>query len=251
MQERKRQAFKLFIYRIRILNIIMKVKLNSIAAFLILFVATAGSVQSQDKIKDEKEAYKQVVTGRAAKIVKTLGLTDAKKTTKITQVIAQQYIDLNAIHDARNAAVKNVKEQNKDNKEKAESNIKALEAKADKKLSKLHRKYIAKLNKNLKSEQVEMVKDGMTYGVLPITYKGYQEMLPNLTEEQKKQILVYLTEAREHAMDAESSEKKHGWFGKYKGKINNYLSAAGIDMNKASKEWQQRIKEEASGKKDK
>ncbi len=224
----------------------MKFKLKRIAAFLILIAVSGSSVKSQDKVEDEKEAYKQVVTARAAKIVKTLGVTDVKTTTKVTEVIAQQYIDLNTIHDARNAAVKNVKEQNKDNKEKGESDIKKLEAKADKKLARLHKKYIAKLNKNLNAAQVEMVKDGMTYGVLPITYKGYQEMLPNITEEQKKQILVYLTEARERAMDAESSEKKHGWFGKYKGKINNYLSAAGIDMNKASKEWQQRIKEEAA-----
>jgi len=68
-------------------------------------------------------------------------------------------------------------------------------------------------------------------------------MLPNLTDAQKKQILDWLTEAREHAMDAESSDKKHAWFGKYKGRINNYLAAAGIDMKKAEKEWQERIKE--------
>jgi hypothetical protein len=227
----------------------MNLKLNSIAAFLILFLVSTASVKSQDKVKDEKEAYKQVVTARAAKIVKPLGLTDDEKTKKVTEVIAQQYINLNAIHDAGNAAVKNVKELNKDDKAKSELAIKDLEAKANKKLSKLHKKYIAKLNKSLTAGQVEMVKDGMTYGVLPITYKGYQEMLPNITEEQKKQILVYLTEAREHAMDAESSEKKHAWFGKYKGKINNYLSAAGIDMNKASKEWQQRIREESAGRK--
>ena len=67
-------------------------------------------------------------------------------------------------------------------------------------------------------------------------------MLPNLTAEQKSQINTYLTEAREFAMDAESSEKKHAWFGKYKGKINNYLSAAGIDMKKAGQEWEGRRK---------
>ena len=43
-------------------------------------------------------------------------------------------------------------------------------------------------------------------------------------------------------MDEGSSEKKHGVFGKYKGKINNYLSAAGYDMKKESKAWQERIK---------
>jgi Spy/CpxP family protein refolding chaperone len=83
----------------------------------------------------------------------------------------------------------------------------------------------------------------MTYDVLHVTYTAYQDMLPNLTDAQKKQILDWLTEAREHAMDAESSDKKHAWFGKYKGRINNYLAAAGIDMKKAEKEWQERIKQ--------
>jgi hypothetical protein len=80
----------------------------------------------------------------------------------------------------------------------------------------------------------------MTYGVLPITYKGYLEMLPELTASQKDQIMKWLVEAREHAMDAESSDKKHAWFGKYKGRINNYLAAAGYDLKKAGEEWTRR-----------
>jgi hypothetical protein len=32
-------------------------------------------------------------------------------------------------------------------------------------------------------------------------------------------------------------------FGKYKGRINNYLSAAGYDMKKEGEEWQKRIKQ--------
>jgi hypothetical protein len=40
-------------------------------------------------------------------------------------------------------------------------------------------------------------------------------------------------------MDAESSEKKHWWFGKYKGRINNYLSAQGYDLQKERKEWEE------------
>jgi hypothetical protein len=90
------------------------------------------------------------------------------------------------------------------------------------------------------------VKDGMTYNILPITYKGYQEMIPNLTIQQKQQILTYLTEARDHAMSAGSSDKKHWWFGKYKGRINNYLSSEGYDLKKAGEEWDKRRKE--SGK---
>ena len=37
-------------------------------------------------------------------------------------------------------------------------------------------------------------------------------------------------------MDAGSSDEKHGWFGKYKGRINNRLSADGIDLKKAERD---------------
>jgi len=110
----------------------------------------------------------------------------------------------------------------------------------DKKIAVLHGQFLTRLAKDLNPQQVDGVKDGMTYNVLHVTYRAYEEMLPNLTEEQKARILSDLTEAREHAMDAESSEKKHAWFGKYKGRINNYLSAAGIDMKKASEDWAKR-----------
>ena len=60
--------------------------------------------------------------------------------------------------------------------------------------------------------------------------------------------MTWLVEAREHAMDAESSEKKHGWFGKYKGRINNYLSAAGYDLKKEGEEWEKRRKAAAQAK---
>ncbi|WP_207425459.1 DUF3826 domain-containing protein [Pedobacter sp. SYSU D00535] len=217
-----------------------------------LSVATVSGIAQEVQTKKEKEAaYLKVVTERAAKIVKPMALGDAEKEERVTNIIAYQYRDLNNIHDSRNEKVKEVKQKLKDDKEEADKKIQKLEAKSNKQLDKLHGKYLARLSKELTPEQVDVVKDGMTYRVLPITYKGYQEMLPNLTAEQKKQILAYLTEAREKAMDAESSEKKHGWFGKYKGKINNYLSAAGIDMNKASKEWQVRIKEESQKKNNK
>jgi hypothetical protein len=67
-------------------------------------------------------------------------------------------------------------------------------------------------------------------------------MLPDLTEEQISQIETWLLEAREIAMDQGSSDAKHAVFGKYKGRINNYLSGEGYDLNKASKEWHVRLK---------
>ena len=81
----------------------------------------------------------------------------------------------------------------------------------------------------------------MTYRVFPITYAAYQDMLPNLTTEQKEKIYNWLKEARELAMDAESSDKKHAVFGKYKGRINNYLSAEGYDVKKEGEAWAKRV----------
>jgi hypothetical protein len=81
----------------------------------------------------------------------------------------------------------------------------------------------------------------MTYNVFPLTYKAYLEMIPSLTQVQKDKIYNWLKEARELAMDAESSDKKHAVFGKYKGRINNYLSAEGYDVKKEGEEWAKRI----------
>ena len=58
----------------------------------------------------------------------------------------------------------------------------------------------------------------------------------------RSQIYAWLIEAREFALDAENSNKKHAAFGKYKGRINNYLAKRGYDLKKEREEWYKRIK---------
>jgi hypothetical protein len=202
----------------------------------LVFAQTAPATQTQ-------EGYNEVIAKRAAKIVAALHTTDTVFNEKVQTIVADQYIQLGRVHDARNAQIKEIKAKSAELTADDKAAIQKLEAKADKKLEKLHKTYLKKLSALCTPQQVDEIKNGMTFNVLNVTYTAYQDMLPTLTEEQKKQILAWLTEAREHAMDAESSDKKHAWFGKYKGRINNYLSAAGIDMKKAEAEWQQRIKE--------
>ncbi|KHJ37294.1 hypothetical protein PBAC_25340 [Pedobacter glucosidilyticus] len=218
-------------------------KLISQTLFFIFLISIGLNTANAQNSKQDKEAYQQVITKRAEKIVAQLGITDSTQYKRVTSIIANQYSIINEHHEDRDATNKKLKANLKDNKVELEKQSKAYQEKADQKLAKIHKNYIKNLEKELNTTQIEQVKDGMTYGVLPITLKGYHEMLPNLNEEQKAQIKAFLTEAREYAMDAPSSEKKHAWFGKYKGKINNYLSAQGIDMKKAGQEWEQRIKE--------
>lgn len=192
--------------------------------------------------------YIKVTNERAAKIVEKLALNNKQKETAVTDIIAQQFRDLSKIQDARDAEIKKVKEDSSLVKEKQNEKIDKLKADADKSIDRLHKSYLKKLGTQLNEAKIIEVKDGMTYGVLPITVAGYNDMLPNLTEAQKKYIYDALVEAREHAMDGGSSKEKHGWFGKYKGRINNYLSKEGYDLNKESADWHKRIEEREKAK---
>jgi len=185
-------------------------------------------------------AYVRVVTQRADKIVASMNMGNTTVSTEVRDIIAQQYQDLNKIQIEREAQVKAAKEELKDNKPALDTRLQGIEDATNKKLDALHQEYLAKLSKKLNPAQVDQVKDGMTYGVLPLTYGVYMDMLPNLTQQQKAQMMAWLVEAREHAMDAGSSEKKHAWFGKYKGRINNYLSAAGYNMKEVEADWKKR-----------
>ncbi|TKC10113.1 DUF3826 domain-containing protein [Pedobacter polaris] len=201
---------------------------------------------AQNNPVSDKDTYVKVITERAAKIVAVLAIDDKAKAEKVTNTIRDQYSNLNDIYTARDLNIKSIKEKYKKNKAERDTAIAKENRAANVSLAKLHKKYLKNLSAQLTAKQIEQVKDGMTYGVVPLTYRAYQEQILTLTEDQKKQILVWLIEAREKAMDAESSDKKHAWFGKYKGKINNYLSAAGYDLKKEGIEWEKRRKAAAA-----
>jgi hypothetical protein len=191
---------------------------------------------------EDTSNYTKVITERSGKIVAALGISDSSVYYRVRGLLVDQYRALNAIYADRDTKLKALKErQPAPDKQTVDSVKKDLENEVDLRLKPLHSAYLDRLGKELSPAQVDKVKDGMTYSVLEVTYRAYLEELPALTETQKARILGDLTEAREHAMDAESSEKKHAWFGKYKGRINNYLSAQGYDMKKAGEEWRRRV----------
>ncbi len=216
-------------------------KLSLVSLFVLMGV---NILLAQDKVDAE---YLKVTNERAQKIVDGLNLNSDKKELKVRDIIAEQYRSLNKIHDGRDAEIAEIKKTVTE-KEKQQAAVENVKSESDKKVSALHESYLKKLGKELNDDQIVKVKDGMTYGVLPITVDGYNDMLHNLTEEQRKYIYDALVEAREHAMDGGSSKEKHGWFGKYKGRINNYLSKQGYDLNKESADWHKRIEERAKNK---
>lgn len=210
----------------------------SVLAMLIL-TASLSAPQPAKVIQppqDPDPAYTQVITERAQKIVDTLNIDDPAAALQVCNLIADQYRSLSMLHDTRDAQIKAIQSRADSNPDTAKPAIQALKDMTQSLLDQLHTRYLLKLSALLTPAQVDQVKDGMTYGIVQVTYKSYLDMLPALTEQQKTTLMAYLVEAREIAMDAASSKEKHEWFGKYKGRINNYLSAEGYDLKKASEE---------------
>ena len=222
----------------------------SLKYFITCFIICLNAfvVKAQTESDPIAIGFRKTLHDRSVKIVNTLGLTDSGKYNKVVDLLTDQYVDLNKIHDKTKESKAAISSVQLAGDEKS-SRIKTEDEEKASQLSKLHNKFIAKLQTILTDAQIEKIKDGMTYRVMPITYTAYQDMIPALTVEQKEKIYNWLREARELAMDEGSSEDKHKVFGKYKGKINNYLSIQGYDMKVEEKGWQQRIKEREAAKK--
>jgi hypothetical protein len=159
----------------------------------------------------------------------------------VRNIIANRYFLLNDIYKVRDAKKKAAKDAYTGKAK--DLMIEDAEKECSAELYKHHFEFESALSCYLPAEKVEAVKDGMTYNVVKVTYDATLDMIPSLKEEEKVQILAWLKEAREFAMDAENSNKKHGWFGKYKGRINNYLSKRGYDLVKEREGWYKRIEE--------
>ncbi|MFA9390214.1 MAG: DUF3826 domain-containing protein [Prolixibacteraceae bacterium] len=214
----------------------MKKLINIIIAFF--FTLTLFAQQNESPVDE----YTKVITGRADQIVKEMTFESENLKVRVRDIIVGHYRFLNDAEEARNADVAKIREEFADNKDLKNAKIDLRKAEQELKIRDHHFAFVSQLKYIISEDQIDQVKDGLTYGVLQNTYNGYCDMIPQLNPEEKEQILFWLTEAREHAIDGGTSKEKHGWFGKYKGRINNYLSAKGYDLKKLSTDWEEGLK---------
>ena len=202
-------------------------------------VATAATAPIVKLNTDGLDAkYVESIIGRSQKIVDALQLADAAKAENVRNIIANRYFLLNGIHEACNQQ----KQWAKENLQNAEQKhvMEDAEQQRDAALYKHHFELQSALSYYLNDEQIDAVKDGMTFGRLKRDYNATLDMIPSLTDEEKLQVLIWLREAREFAMDAADSKGKHAWFDKYRGRTNNWLSARGYDLKKERDAWMKR-----------
>lgn len=221
----------------------MKRLLLSLA--LMAGIVTAEAVELKSEGRDPQ--YVTSIVNRSKKIVDKLALKDAAVAEEIVKIVANRYFELNDIYAVRDERLAAVKEQGLTGDAKKHATDFA-NYECDSKLYRSHFAFPATLGIYLTDKQVEQVIDGMTYGVVMVTYNSHLEMIPTLKEEEKKQLMAWLKEARELAVDAENSNKKHGVFGKYKGRYNNYLAKRGYDLTAEREAWYKRIEAEKAKK---
>lgn len=207
------------------------------AALLSLGNMTAGAVDLDSIGRDAK--YVETIIQRSTKVTDALKITGTARGKEVLNIVANRYFKLNDIYTERDSIKAVAKTLTGDEKK---LKMEYAEMLKDQKLYKSHFGFIADLSVYLSEKEVETVKDVLTYNVVDVTYKAQCDMIPSLKLEEKVQILAWLKEAREYAMDAESSKKKHEAFGKYKGRINNWLSKRGYNLTKEREEWAKRVK---------
>ena len=209
--------------------------------FAVLSCAATSAQTAAAPDADAEARYIAAIEKRTQDITVLLSFKDAAASNRIHSAIMAQYRALRDWHDTNGPVLKRLQKEvssaDAAQSAKAKKQIAAIQSS----LKELHDQYLADLSADLSAVDVDKVKDKMTYNKVRITYDGYCEMLPALTDAQKAKILDWLKEAREAAMDCGSADEKHAVFNKYKGRINNYLSKEGYDLATASKEWNARI----------
>jgi len=175
-------------------------------------------------------AYTLAIDKRAAAIISALNLKDPARAERVTGILTNQYRSLRRRDE--------IIEERLKTPTKESAGAKPDRAALFQTMSKpLHEEFLARLAVELSPEQVELVKDKMTYNKLKVTYDAYCAIIPGLSEADRAKIKEELTLARDEAIDGGSADEKSAIFQKYKDRINEYLNAHGHDVAKAYKDW--------------
>jgi len=205
---------------------------SSIAVAVLLSPLVCLAQQEREEAASKPAAStQQTITAtaerRARGILKELALTDQAKAEKVHDIIVGFYVKRIAwgpkdeeMKQLARRLRSSATEKDQAQAEEIDKQIAALREE----LAAMRAGLLARLGEVLTPEQVETVKDVMTYKKVPLLLKACTRR-NTLTDRQRAVVLKLLTDAREEAMVAGSSEDKHGIFNRAVGKVNLYLDA--------------------------
>ncbi|HEX4343648.1 MAG TPA: DUF3826 domain-containing protein [Verrucomicrobiae bacterium] len=177
---------------------------------------------------------------KAAEWVAALKLTDAAKEKRVTEVIATH---LKAIRDWHNDHSYTNVPPGIDPAVGRNLSVLDRQVLMDSALPRtVHQDLMAGLRKDLSEDQVEIILDKYTVGKVAFTMGGYKSIVPDLTADEEKAILVFLKQAREQAVDFKNIKEISAIFEIYKTKCEQYLNSNGRNWHSLYKAYTDMIK---------
>ncbi|WP_018629968.1 DUF3826 domain-containing protein [Niabella aurantiaca] len=113
----------------------------------------------------------------------------------------------------------------------------------------IHTSLMQVLNAELNAEQVAFILDQYTIGKVAFTLKGYEAIVPDLTDKERAEIRKNLEQAREQAIDYKNMKEISGIFEIYKTKCEQYLNNNGRNWRQLFKDYVNKVKAEKEKKK--
>ena len=201
-----------------------------------VLLASLIAIQAQEKTPpltaaEIEASYVEAIAQRTTDITSLLKLADAAKSNRVAEIILSQY-RLLRLRDDTIESMNKLMAADAALAESSRTEISRVMT------PRLHERFLTRLAAELTPEQMETVKDKMTYGKVKVTFDAYCDIIPNLTESDKTKIMEQLKLARDEAIDGGSATEKTRIFQKYKDQINDYLNAHGHDVAKAYQEWE-------------
>ena len=207
--------------------------------FVLFYALLSGPVANaaDPSVADKEAAYAQVLEQRSSDILAALKLDDPDAAARVKARIIAFYRSLNEWQSRHEEHLRELRAIKTD---AARAEIATIDATR----APLRDAFIADLAEELTPGQIVVVKDKLTYNAFHIIYDSYREMLPDITDEQKRRVSALLTEARDEAISGISASEKSRIFNRARGRINNYLSKEGYDLQKATQAWRARQAEQ-------
>jgi len=192
--------------------------------------ATQSATKAEKTPEQIDAQYTESLNKRADKIVDALNLTDNAAKSKVHDTLVDHWRSVKAYHDEHPDKLVTVEGMKAKIPDPADPDVKAI-----------HAKLLAGLS-SLSPEQVTVVKDELTIGKLAFTYKGYESIVPDMSDADKAFVRQQLTLAREEAVDARDTDAKSAVFKKYKKVIQQYFNDHGRNWDQMYKDYTNKLK---------
>lgn len=217
--------------------------MKKVVFFLNLFAITGFMAAAQQADLDRATQEHQK---KAGEWVAALQLNDPEKEARLTQVIATHLTQVRDWHNTHpyTTVPEGINLASGQKLNQVERQVIATSAMP----KSVHDSLMNGLRRDLNNAQVDSVLDKYTIGKVAFTMKGYQAIVPNMTEKETATIEAFLKQAREQAVDFKNMKEISAIFEIYKTKCEQFLNANGRNWKEMYKAYTDKVKAEKAAK---